>query len=514
MVTTFSSLLKHTPHHTGTDQSAHGRKSYHLTDNPRFELDPTYVPDQNYLAIYTRKDAGIYLTDNPEYWVNAHDYVRPFVVEFEVTGEQEHAGVPGSSQEFIPADQFDRLKVTRVIPLDEWVREEFGEKGWVEEHFNPTEYSIYTPYKHPFPDYKYTGPDVREMTEEQTAEMARRTRQYLKEARGIDLEKRKINRTPDYPHGRSVKWPKVYRGLRRRGFSKQAAAAISNSMSNKYRGGSRQPLSHRAGQKSIPEDILDKRPDLRKHAQHNQDDHGNRHPSKASPFEDSSGTWHYVGHDANKPKRGREPTLCGLSTADMRRGADFPSGDPRSAVHFERGCRDCIDYIANVDLEKHMGPGPHPSGTPQTVHGSGAHGTSGTKMAERLSNTGDLREGFTMTPIGGEPVEGGFMVAIPGHELRIPRGTGHTAEAITAHRRNAWSAFEETPNSFWGGWADKKNNEIVLDVAVRFEDHAEAVAAGREWNQDAIFDLNNFEEIRTDDDGTSYEEWKKKFANE
>jgi hypothetical protein len=74
----------------------------------------------------------------------------------------------------------------------------------------------------------------------------------------------KITRTADYPHGRSIKWPKVYRGLRRRGMDKEKAARISNAASNKYRGGSRQPLSATAGKKPIPEDILDKRPDLRK----------------------------------------------------------------------------------------------------------------------------------------------------------------------------------------------------------------------------------------------------------
>lgn len=78
------------------------------------------------------------------------------------------------------------------------------------------------------------------------------------------LYKRNINRTPDYPHGSSIKWPKVYRGLRRRGKSKETAARISNAASNKYRGGRRLPLSGTAGKKPIPEDILDKRPDLRK----------------------------------------------------------------------------------------------------------------------------------------------------------------------------------------------------------------------------------------------------------
>lgn len=351
---------------------------------------------------------------------------------------------------------------------------------------------------------------------------------------------------------------------------------------------------------------------LYKHAQHNQDDHGNRYPSRAWPVEDSSGQFHIVGTNRSKIKLGEEPTLCGLDTSGMRKAAPFPPGDKRGMVHFERGCMDCIDTMADIadelekhanhdqkshgnwargagivnasegklyrdpedppnmirgkpdtqeqDLEmvrftyqgrnirgrvvrrylngkvivrprskafgdfvvnesevspitKHMGPGDHPSGTPQTTHGSGAHGTSGRQMAERLSDTGDLREGFSITPIGGEPAKGGFMVAIPGHELRIPRGTGATADAIAAHRRSAWSAFESTPNSYWGGWADKKNNEIVLDVSVRFEDHATAVEAGREWGQDAIYDLYHFRDIRTDDDGSSYEAWKKEFLD-
>lgn len=33
-----------------------------------------------------------------------------------------------------------------------------------------------------------------------------------------------------YPHGPSVKWPRVYEGLRKHGFSKSSAAAISNAM--------------------------------------------------------------------------------------------------------------------------------------------------------------------------------------------------------------------------------------------------------------------------------------------
>lgn len=97
-----------------------------------------------------------------------------------------------------------------------------------------------------------------------TALARRRKRRKIRQALPDVVYKRNINRTPDYPHGRSIKWPKVYRGLRRDGASKEKAARISNAASNKYRGGRRLPLSAEAGKKPIPEDILDKRPDLRK----------------------------------------------------------------------------------------------------------------------------------------------------------------------------------------------------------------------------------------------------------
>lgn len=49
------------------------------------------------------------------------------------------------------------------------------------------------------------------------------------------VEKRKTKRTPGFPHGPSIKWPKVYEALRREGMSKEKAARISNAHWNKYR---------------------------------------------------------------------------------------------------------------------------------------------------------------------------------------------------------------------------------------------------------------------------------------
>lgn len=41
---------------------------------------------------------------------------------------------------------------------------------------------------------------------------------------------------PGSQHGPSIKWPRVYEGLRRHGYSKSRSAAISNAMYNRRKG--------------------------------------------------------------------------------------------------------------------------------------------------------------------------------------------------------------------------------------------------------------------------------------
>lgn len=184
---------------TGTDQSAHGGgggkkvKLYHLTDDPKFAPNPDIDPPENALSIYgddTRK--GIYLTATPEYWVNRYNYVRPFIAEFEVDESKlTLASTPGGSQRFLPAEDFGAAEMTRLIPTNEFVREEYGEPGWVEGHFSDewdTPKFGPTGYQPPFPDYRYEGPDVRDMDPAETQRLIDETKRYLIEARGFTEE--------------------------------------------------------------------------------------------------------------------------------------------------------------------------------------------------------------------------------------------------------------------------------------------------------------------------------------
>lgn len=160
---------------------------YHLTDNEKFKLDPQYAPEDNAIAIEDRSGRpGIYLTPNVETWVNGHGYWRPFVVEFKVDPSiKNEPGVHGryGGEMFVPAASFDKLSIERIIPLDAYAREEFGSYGWIEESLQEefdTGNPINTKEIYPFRSYRYSGPDVRDMSAEEVTKLKRQ----LKKVKG------------------------------------------------------------------------------------------------------------------------------------------------------------------------------------------------------------------------------------------------------------------------------------------------------------------------------------------
>lgn len=108
---------------------------YHITNKPRFRLNPNYAPSDNTFSMSNRSgNKGIYLARDVEVWVNGHGYLRPFVAEILTDPsvfEHDRLGRWGG-EIFVPADQFDKLKVVRVVPLDVIAREEYGSHGWIE----------------------------------------------------------------------------------------------------------------------------------------------------------------------------------------------------------------------------------------------------------------------------------------------------------------------------------------------------------------------------------------------
>ena len=168
--------------------------SYHLTDDPNFSLNKAKRPQNNTTLGGDWPSAGIFVGPSAEAWFNGYDYVRPFVVELSHppikdmgSKAMDVAGYGG--EQFIPAEAFDSVRVERVIPYDEYAREQFGEYGPIES-YNETDAqgralpqitgSFGSRDTAPLKNYKYSGKDVRNMSPAQQRALAERTEKYAR----------------------------------------------------------------------------------------------------------------------------------------------------------------------------------------------------------------------------------------------------------------------------------------------------------------------------------------------
>jgi hypothetical protein len=102
--------------------------------------------------------------------------------------------------------------------------------------------------------------------------------------------------------------------------------------------------------------------------------------------------------------------------------------------------------------------------------------------------------------------DSGYAVALEGHSLimaaevffSINPATGlfNGQEAMRTYIREHKEELSE-PGMHIGGWYDTESQNIFLDLSQVFDNEAEAIQAGRDRDQIAIFDLNKGEEIST-----------------
>ena len=109
------------------------KRGWHLTADPHFVPDLTLQPEWNSLGgdlIGDKRPAGMFV-GQPEFWMQAHGYERPYVAEVEglVTNAPGAVMYPGK-EELMQGE----AKTLRVLTIDEYAREVFGDVGWVEDY--------------------------------------------------------------------------------------------------------------------------------------------------------------------------------------------------------------------------------------------------------------------------------------------------------------------------------------------------------------------------------------------
>ena len=108
-------------------------------------------------------------------------------------------------------------------------------------------------------------------------------------------------------------------------------------------------------------------------------------------------------------------------------------------------------------------------------------------------------DGFTIDPVSMEPASGGFVVA-PLKEAEIIVGETLPEEVLLGYiedNKDISAAINKPV--YLGGWFDNDTQQYFLDNTLILPTAEEALYIAEAADQLAIFDLNNFEEIRTNE---------------
>ena len=173
-------------------------------------------------------------------------------------------------------------------------------------------------------------------------------------------------------------------------------------------------------------------------------------------------------------------------------------------------------------LKKHYGPGPHKSGSEQTVHqnGKGSSGGSAKKESDKgdRSNPDQItaeesfklkdellaKDGFTYQPVDDtSPTSGYSMAVFPEREKIIPIDEITVGDLYLFMRQNQ-DKFAEDDRIHFGAWYNEKtesnpngDNQVYLDLSMVIEDQADAEEQAKELGQLGIYDLASGTTIET-----------------
>ena len=133
---------------------------------------------------------------------------------------------------------------------------------------------------------------------------------------------------------------------------------------------------------------------------------------------------------------------------------------------------------------------------PKTKKDGGKAATSNQLVGtatEQLNKSG----GFTVHPISGKSPTKGYMVAtVPGQELVTKK---LTANKLGGFIQKNSANFSKDKGLHVGGWYNKKNGKIYVDLSSNVSSLAKAKTLAKKHKQIAIWDVANKDEINTEE---------------
>jgi len=158
---------------------------------------------------------------------------------------------------------------------------------------------------------------------------------------------------------------------------------------------------------------------------------------------------------------------------------------------------------------KHLGPGPHPSGSDQDVHGGGGGGGGAETVDDDETTEQGLYDrifakgGATYQPTIEFSPTTGFSVSTHPELSEIIDVDKFKPTDIAKYVTKNQKMWSDVTNHF-GAWHDTDEDKVWLDVISVIADKKEAIDLAVKHNQKAIYDLGKDEEIQTGGTGRSF----------
>jgi len=132
--------------------------------------------------------------------------------------------------------------------------------------------------------------------------------------------------------------------------------------------------------------------------------------------------------------------------------------------------------------EFHLRPGPHPSGSPQSVRGA--------KRGGRLLREARNKGRFTYQPILRNSPREGFAVSPYPQHTQILEASKVTAKHINDYTAKHREFIKSDPRHHLGGWRDDETGLFYLDIAIVEDTRAGAKAVAERYGERAFYDLS------------------------
>ena len=151
------------------------------------------------------------------------------------------------------------------------------------------------------------------------------------------------------------------------------------------------------------------------------------------------------------------------------------------------------EVAARASVGKHYGPGPHKSGTPQSVHGK----KGGAGLTSQMMTQPEGERGYSYDRRQNRFAEGtGFALSVfPEHEVIIPQDE-HMVEAIDAYVNEHWEMVRNDDRAMYGAWFNEETGNVELDISIVVQDREEAEQLAMEYQQEAYYDIEAGETVR------------------